>query len=145
MAFDLSMFDPTTIVGAGIGAGLIALGIFIVLILVALYVYFAFAWMTIAKKMKHKRPWLAWIPFANISLWLQLGGFHWAWVFLIVIPYAGTIAVGVLGIISHWRVFNKLKYPEWLSLVLVLSFIPVVGFIGTLAYAIIIGIVAWNK
>src|SRR3989344_2468192 len=86
------------LIGGTFGA-LVALGIMIaVLIFLALYVYFAFAWMTIARKLKYKYPWLAWIPFANIAMILQLGGFHWAWVFLILIPFAGWIAIIVLGI-----------------------------------------------
>ena len=32
------------------------------------YVYFAFAFMTIAKKLGYDKPWLAWIPIANIFL-----------------------------------------------------------------------------
>jgi hypothetical protein len=111
------------LVGGSIGAALAAILIILLIVLVALYVYFALAWYTIAKKMKYRRPWLAWIPFANIAMWLQLGGFHWAWVFLMIIPVIGWIAIGVLFIISSWRVFEKLRYP----------------------YGVVIGIVAWRK
>jgi hypothetical protein len=127
-------------VSGGIIGGLLAVGIvFLVLVSIGTYVYNSLAWMTIAKKVKHKKPWLAWIPFANISMWLQMGGFHWALVFLILIPILGWIALLVLMIISHWRVFEKLKYPGWLSLSII---IPKVG--GIL-YLIVIGFVAWAK
>ncbi len=124
----------------GLAGALIAVGVIIaVLFAVAFYIYIAFAWMVIAKKRKHKYPWLAWIPLANISMWLQMGGFHWAWIFLILIPVVGWIALIVLFIISNWRVFENLKYPGWYSLSLV---IPKVG---AILYMIAIGFIAWSK
>ena len=139
-----SITDFQDVFAGGIMGGLLVLGIFVaILIGIAIYIYFALAFYAIAKKMKHKKPWLAWIPFANISLWLQMGGFHWAWIFLLLIPIAGWIAVGVLFIISNWRVFEKLKYPGWLSLSPLLDIFK--SGIGTIAYGIVIGIVAWKK
>jgi len=121
-------------------ASLIVVGIFLAIILsVAFYVYFALAWMTIAKKMKYKHPWLAWIPIANCAMILQIGGFHWAWIFLFLVPIVGWIALFVMFVIATWRIFEKRKYPGWYSLSLV---IPKVG--GIL-YLIVIGFVAWNK
>ncbi len=107
-------------------------------IILAFYVYFALAWSTIAKKLKYKRSWLAWIPFANLAMILQLGGFHWALIFLLLIPIVGWIAILVLLIIASWRIFEKRKYPGWFSLSMV---IPQVG--GIL-YLIAIGFVAWK-
>lgn len=122
------------LLGGAIGA-LIAIGIiFAILIGIALYVYFAYAWMTIAKKLKHKNPWLAWIPFANFAMMLQLGGFHWAWVFTAFFPPA----LFVLLIIATWRIFERRNYPGWFSLAIL---IPKVG--GIL-YLIAIGFVAWE-
>jgi hypothetical protein len=108
-----------------------------ILVMVAFYIYFAIAWMTIATKLKHSRPWLAWIPFANLAMILQMGKFHWAWIFLIFIPFLGWIALGVLSIIATWRILEQRKYPGWFSLSIV---IPQVG---TVLYMIIIGFAAW--
>lgn len=117
----------------------IMLGILIAILLIAaFYIYHALAWKTIATKLKHKKPWLAWIPFASSAMRLQLGKFHWAWVFLVLIPLLGWIALFVLMIISHWRIFEKRKYPGWFSLA---QLIPKIG--GVL-YLIIIGLVAWK-
>src|SRR3989344_2761060 len=103
--------DFTTLFqGAGTGVNaeaLIALGAIAFLIIIALYIYNALAWYSIAKKLKYKYPWLAWIPIANISMILQMGGFHWAWVFLIVIPIIGWIALGIMMIIATWRIFER--------------------------------------
>jgi len=115
-----------------------AIGFFIGLILLAFYVYFSLAWYTIGKKLKYKKSWLAWIPIANISMILQMGGFHWAWIFLFLIPVFGWIALFVLMIIAHWRIFEKRKYPGWFSL----SF--VFPNVGGILYMVVIGFVAWS-
>jgi len=115
---------------------------FILMILItmaiAFYVYHSLAWYTIAKKLKYKRPWFAWIPFAGSAMELQLGGFNWALIFLVLIPILGWIALFILIIISNWRIFEKRKYPGWFSLSMI---IPRIG--GVL-YLIAIGLVAWK-
>lgn len=132
--------DVWNVFSGGALAALIVVGILLAVILaLAFYVYFALAWMNIAKKMKYKHPWLAWIPIANCAMILQLGGFHWAWIFLALIPVVGWIALWVLFIIATWRIFEKRKYPGWYSLSLI---IPKVG--GIL-YLVAIGFVAWAK
>ncbi|MFA5953496.1 MAG: DUF5684 domain-containing protein [Candidatus Pacearchaeota archaeon] len=130
----------------GFISGLV-LGLLIVMILVfiGIYIYHAIAWSRIGRNQKYKRHWLAWIPFANLSMILEMGGFHWAWVFLVLIPIAGWIAILVLLTISMWRVFEKAKYPGWLSLSYVLVLIPIISILFWIAYLIIIGFVAWKK
>lgn len=127
--------------GAAFGA-LLAIGIiFVVLLIAAIYVYSSWALYTIGKKLKYKRSWLAWIPIVNIAMILQLGGFHWAWIFLIflgAIPLVGWIPLTVLLILASWKMFEKRKYPGWFSLSLI---IPAVG--GIL-FLIALGFVAWK-
>lgn len=122
---------------------LLALGTFILVFFLAIYVYYALALMTIGKKLKHKNPWLAWIPFANISMLLQLGGFHWAWVFLILIPILGWIALAILVIIATWKVYEKRGYPGGLALISLASGIPWIGVLASIANLIVLGFVAW--
>jgi hypothetical protein len=125
--------------GGFVGGTILALGIAVAIIIgLALYIYTALAWMTIAKKLKHKYPWLAWIPFANVCLMLQLGGFHWAWIFLFLIPILGWLALLILVIIATWRIFEKRKYPGWFSLSIIIPEI------GGILYMIAIGFVAWK-
>ncbi len=126
------------VMGMGVIGSLIAIGIMIaIIVFVGLYIYHSAAWVRIAQKLKYKRPWLSWIPVANLAMILQLGRFHWALIFLILIPILGWIALAVLGIISLWRIFEKIKYPGWFSLGIL---IPQVGWI---LYFIAIGFGAW--
>ena len=126
--------------GGLFGGALLVLGIFLITILFAgFYIYHSLAWYSIAKKLKHKNAWLAWIPFANFALILQLGGFNWAWIFLILIPIFGWIALFVLIIIANWKAFKKRKQPGWFALA------PIIPQIGFILYLIAIGIVAWSK
>ena len=42
--------------------------IFAIIFFAAFYVYHSLAWYEIAKRQKHKRPWLAWIPLVQFVL-----------------------------------------------------------------------------
>jgi hypothetical protein len=122
----------------GIIGIIVAIGIFLaILSILAFYIYFSLTWYIIAKKLKYKYPWLAWIPVANGAMMLQLGKFHWAWIFLLLIPIAGWIALFVLLIIATWRIFEARKYPGWFSLSILLPQV------GGILYLIAIGFVAW--
>jgi len=125
-------------------AALMGVIVLALILFVVLYIYGSLAWMTIGKKLKYSKPWLAWIPFANISMILQMGGFHWAWVFLLLIPVLGWIALMVLMIISCWKIFEQRKYPGWLSLIPIAGAIPAVGGLASIAYLVILGLVAWK-
>jgi len=114
----------------------LGLGMMFVLFIIgiAVYVFSSLALMTIAQKFNHPRPWLAWIPLADIALILQLGKFHWAWTFLILIPFLGWIVLLMMFIVSEWHIFEARKYPGWLS----------INWLATIAYVIILGHVAWK-
>ena len=134
------------ILSGATGAIFALLLVFIVLLFLSVYIYHALAWRSIAKKRKYKKAWLAWIPFASSAMRLQLGKkFHWAWVFLYLIPILGWIAIYILLMISHWRIFQFLKYPGWLSLAPLIDILPGIRGVGQIAYLIIIGVVAWKK
>lgn len=138
--------DSYTQALAGGATGLIAgfLGALILFFWIIIYAYHAWAWMKIGEDMKYKRPWLAWIPFAGSAMRLQLGGFHWAWIFLLLIPIFGWLALIVLLSIAIWRIFEDRKYSGWLALSFPLMFLPKLDIFG-LAYLIVIGVVAWKK
>lgn len=132
---------------------------FVIILVIGVYVYTSLAYMTIAKKLKYKYPWLAWIPIANMSMILQLGGFHWAWVFLILVPILGWIPLVVLQYIAMWRIYEKRNYPGILALIPLLSTVPAlllpasiflltfiqgINFFVLVASMIILGMVAWK-
>lgn len=124
--------------GAGgiFGTLLTFLGITLIIgLIAAIYVYFAMAWMAIAKKLKYKRPWLAWIPIINFFLIPILAKKHWTWGFIFLIPIVNI----VFFIIWHWKIFELRKYPGWFSLSIL---IPQVG---GLLYMIAVGLAAWKK
>ena len=133
-------------VAAPVLGALIGLGVAIIfLIIAAFYIYTSFVWVSIAKKLKYKNSWLAWIPFARWAMILQLGDFHWALVFLALIPILGWIALWILLIIATWRVFEKRKYPGFLALLPILGFLPAIGWLANPAFLIILGFVAWKN
>lgn len=147
MIYDKLVESYKEILEAAFGASALAmigtLLVIFIIVALAVYVYTAWAWMTIGNKLKYKKSWLAWIPIANIAMILQLGGFHWAWVFLVVVPIAGWIALAVLTIIATWHIYEKRDYPGWLSLIQIGNFIPFVSWIAGIANLVILGLVAW--
>lgn len=132
------------ILGSALGAFILGAIVFFILIAVAIWIYTSLAWMTIGKKLKHKNPWLAWIPFARTAMVFELGKFHWAWAFLWLIPIIGWAIIGVLFIIANWRIFEIRGYPGWLALILLAGAIPFLGAAAGLAYLIVLGFVAWK-
>jgi hypothetical protein len=115
-----------------------------ILLVLAFWIYTSVAYMDIAKKLKYKKSWLAWIPFARGAMILELGGFHWAFIFLLLIPFAGWLAFAVLTYISTWRIFEKRKYPGWFALIPLAGLIPYISVFASLAFLIILGFVAWS-
>lgn len=138
---NLSMFGLLSWIAAMFAAFMLIA----VVVSIIVYIYSSLVLFTIGKKLGYKHSWLAWIPIANLAMILQLGNFHWALVFLLLVPILGTIAVAVLLIISLWRIYEKRKYSGWLSLVPLLSVIPVVGFLAGIAHLVIMGVVAWKN
>jgi hypothetical protein len=131
--------EGASFVGGAVAGAIVALGIIVILLaLTAVYIYTSVAWYKIGKKLKYKHCWIAWIPIVRIAMVLSLGRFHWALVFLILVPVLGWIALFVLVIISLWRIFARTGQPGWFSLSLI---IPQIGII---LYFIAIGLSAWS-
>ena len=121
-------------------ASLALLFVVILTIVIVVYVYFALAWMTIAKKLKYKKPWLAWIPLANYFLLPILAKKKWTWGFMLLVPIANI----VFFFIWTWKIFERRKYPGWLSLIPLLHAIPFIGLIACIGYMVATGYVAWS-
>ncbi len=122
-------------------ATLVGLGVTtMVLLAIGFYVYVALAWMTIAKKLKNKYSWLAWIPIANFFLIAMLAKKKWTWGFIILVPIANI----VFALIWAWNIFEQRKYPGWLALIPILGWVPFIGWIATLGFLVVVGLVAWK-
>jgi hypothetical protein len=138
------VYEDTILSMLGLGSIATIVGTLLVvwiIVAVAIYVYFALALMTVAKKLKHKDiAWLAWIPIANFFLFPILAKKHWAWGFILLVPLVNM----VFSIIWTWNIYEQRKYPGWLSLIPVLSIIPVVGFVAGIGNLIVWGLVAWK-
>lgn len=128
------------ILPAGLAAAIGAFALLGVLMMIVLYIYFAFALMTIAKKLGYDQAWLAWIPIVQLVLLPILAKKAWPWVFIFLVP----IANAVFAIIWTWKIFERRKYPGWLALVPILGFIPLIGWIASIANLVIWGLVAWR-
>lgn len=139
--------------------------LFFVLVTLGVWCYMSVAYMEIGKKLKYKKSWMAWIPFARGVMVLQLGDFDWKWIFLLSpivllwplvffgfwgILYLGLSAAGflsfsVLSLIAHWRFFEKRNYLGWLALVPLMGVVvPYLSVPSEAAFLIILGFVAWQ-
>ena len=121
-------------------SALIGLGVLFFFVVVGFYVYWAFAYMTIAKKLGYDKPWLAWIPVANLFLIPILAEKEWYWGFLWFVPIANIVFI----VLWTWRIYEQRNYPGWLSLVPLAGLIPAIGFIASIANLVIVGFVAWK-
>lgn len=103
----------------------------------AMYIYSALVLMAIAKKTNTAKPWLAWIPIANVYLMTQIAKVPW-WTFLVIfltwIPFVGPLALLAALIWWWWKISEARMRPGWWSL---LMLIPVVNLV-------IMGVLAWS-
>lgn len=136
-----NIFYPGTSLVGMVGAFWEMFLVLMVIGCIVAYVYFALVLSTIAKKLKHKEiAWLAWVPIAQAFLIPILAKKGWYWGFMFLVPIAGI----VFWVIWTWNIFEQRKYPGWLSLVGLLGFIPMVGWLAMVANAVVWGLVAWR-
>ncbi|MEI8364429.1 MAG: hypothetical protein WCF78_03150 [archaeon] len=157
---NLSMGDMAGIAGLLGVAFIIMLTVFI-LLGIAIYIYQSLAWQSIARKLKYKYAWLAWIPIANFFLLPILAKKKWTWGLIIFLPFVllpfllmpiigmilywlAIIFIILMVIIWTWDIYEKRKYPGWLSLTPAFFFIPIINIIAIIAHFVIIGFVAWS-
>lgn len=129
---------------------------FYAVLILAIYIYSSFAFMAIAKKAKHPKPWLAWIPWIGKPLLTsQIAKMHW-WPILFIIPMfvaltflpvapilsiiliilaiPFSIVLFVFYIIWQWKTFEAVGHPGWFVLFIFVSIV----------YFVFLGIVAWS-
>jgi hypothetical protein len=126
--------------GVFVGVGVLMLVIIALAFMAGFYVYMAFVWMTIARKLKYDKPWLAWIPFANLFLLPILAKKHWAWGFFFLLPPVYLL----FAIYWLWLIYEQRNYPGALSLIVLGHFVPGLKGIAIIANLIVFGLVAWK-
>lgn len=134
------------IVESGTGEILVfgAISLIALVIGLAVYLYVSFALMTLAKKMKMERPWLAFIPFANLYLMSKMAKMHW-WPVLLT---TGTLfseiseffvfGLTVFAVIWMWKIFEEFKKPGWWAILMPIPFLSII-------YWVLLGMTAWGK
>lgn len=150
-ATEVINIDPELLAAGGIAAMIGVFGLIFAIIFIPMYIYSALTLMYTAKRLNYPRPWMAWIPYANLWMMSELGKMP-GWVGLVgilgllsYIPVIGLIgslagfAVAVLTFIWMWRICEARGKPGWWPL---LVLIPVAGWIWA---PIMWGILAWGK
>ncbi len=128
-----------TMSGLGAMSGAL-LGISLI-VLIGLYVYTAAAWYAIAKRLKFKQAWFAWVPILNLVLLPILAKKDWPWVFILLVPIVNFVFV----IIWLWKIFERRKLHGAWSLLLVGQMIPFIGWLCGIGFLIVLGFSAWKK
>lgn len=119
---------------------------------ILLYLYLSLAFMAIGKKAKDKSSGLAWIPIVGPAIIaFRASKMHWwpwlLWI-LFIIPIVNFVAMLIFGIYSliwTWKLFEKAGKPGWWVLIGIGGIIPLVGFLFSIAWLVLIGITAWSK
>ena len=123
---DLSDDDMTALIGF-----IVIYGIIILLIIIPLYIYNGFVQTAIAKKLHHKKPVWAWIPFLNIIQLFQMAELS-PWLSLtILIPFLG---IGIF-IYAYWKIAERLGFPGWITLFMLIN--PIYALVITVFFSII--------
>lgn len=131
---------------SGSGEVLVFGGVLLIALVVglAIYIYVSFALMTLAKKMKMERPWLAFIPVANLYLMSKMAKMHWWPVLLVVGTLFSAVsdffafALTVFAVIWMWKIFQEFKKPGWWAILMPIPFLSII-------YWVLLGITAWGK
>lgn len=109
-------------------------GVYLVVVIVFSifwYVYMGLTLMTIAKKLNHESPWLAWIPLANIYLMVKLADLS-GWMMLLM--FVPLVNIG-LAVYIWMKMAERRGFEMWLGILMI---VPV-------AQLIIPGYLAWAE
>ncbi|GEM_PF-1151517 len=109
-------------------------GVIYLVVMIALYIYKSITLMTIANKLGVANAWLAWIPIADMVIFLQSAKLNPWLVLLFFIPFINFIAMLVLGIMGFMKISERRGFESWLG---ILFIVPIANIIlpGYLAWA----------
>lgn len=124
------------------------------------YVYFSRTLQLIGQKLNYKKHRVAWIPFVHLFLLPIYAKKKWYFGFVMFFPIIYFFIRYIYGFIFDyllffleliyllfviywtWIIFEKLKFPGYLSLIMIISLIPIIGIFSTIIYYFLLGIVA---
>jgi hypothetical protein len=105
----------------------------LVVAFIPFYIYWALATQIIAKKTNTENGWLAWIPIANVILWLDIAMLPRWWIILLLLGLFFPFASVIIGITVWMDIAEARKKPNWWGILVI---VPVVQLIvpGYLAW-----------
>jgi len=122
------------------------LNVMLLIIILVLYIFIALFFSTIARKLNYNKPWLAWIPIANIFLIPILADYKWWWGFIYILSFMFIsflmsthlmivifffiffIFITIMNIIWYVKIFKKRNYSPWLILLFLVPIVNIVMF-----------------
>ncbi len=116
------------------------------LIAVFAHFYFGITLSAMAKKMKLKNTWLAFVPFGNFFLASKMAKAHWWPIIMLslsLVPIIGfffLLSFSVYFIKWMWVIFKHFKRPAWWSVSFPFIVFPVINLLPI----IFLAIVAWG-
>jgi hypothetical protein len=120
------------------------LNIVLLIIILVLYTFIALAFSTISRKLNYNKPWLAWIPIANLFLIPILADYKWWWGFIyllsfifvsflmsthlmiVILFFIFFIFITVMNIIWYVKIFKKRNYSPLLILLFLVPIVDIV-------------------
>jgi hypothetical protein len=85
----------------------------------AVYIYTALAYYTIATKLNYANPWMAWVPFVNCWMMVELAGKEFWWFILFFIPIANLVAAVVITM----AIAERVGKPSWWGILILVPFV----------------------
>ena len=85
--------------------------------------------MVISQKTGKGTPWWAWVPILNFVLMIQISGYPWWWIFLLLIP---ALDIGII-IMVIMKIAVARNRPAWFGVLLLIPGVNMVA-LGILAF-----------
>lgn len=89
------------------------------LVWVAIYVYTSLAYYTIATKLNYENPWMAWVPFVNLWMMVELAQKEFWWFILFFLPIVNLAAAVVITM----AIAERVGKPSWWGILVIVPFV----------------------
>jgi hypothetical protein len=82
----------------------------------AIYVYTSLAYYTIATKLGYENSWMAWVPFVNLWMMVELAEKEAWWFILFFVPIAQLVAL----VLVTMAIAERLGKPNWWGILMLI-------------------------